>query len=138
MRKAKYYLKDFMFRKLFTPQEANRRLPLIKNIVTDILEKGRALKQLLSQVKGQEVPLQCVQLQGEMEVLMHELEELGCFYKDWNFEIGLVDFPAIVNGEEVLLCWRSDEKELQYYHSLDEGFSGRKSIPQELFLPHHT
>jgi hypothetical protein len=60
---------------------------------------------------------------------MEELEEIGCFYKDWNFSIGLVDFPAIINGEEVYLCWKTDEEKIIYYHRIHEGFSGRKLIP---------
>lgn len=66
-----------------------------------------------------------------MQALFDELEELGCFYRDWNFEKGLVDFPAIIDGQEVLLCWRSDEPELLYYHDYAAGFAGRKPIPRE-------
>jgi hypothetical protein len=42
--------------------------------------------------------------------------------------MGLVDFPAMIDGEEVLLCWRSDEPEVLYYHGLEDGFAGRKKI----------
>ena len=59
-----------------------------------------------------------------------ELEGIGCYYKDWNFDAGLVDFPAEVNGEEVLLCWRSDEKAVEWYHTYEDGYSGRKRIEQ--------
>ena len=66
---------------------------------------------------------------------LSELEDLGCHYKDWNFEIGLVDFPAIIDDEEVLLCWRSDEDELMYYHSVEGGYAGRTRIPEQLLTP---
>ena len=66
-----------------------------------------------------------------IETLITELEELGCYYKDWNFSIGLVDFPSIIDGRKVLLCWRSDEEELQFYHGYEEGFAGRKPIPDQ-------
>jgi hypothetical protein len=62
---------------------------------------------------------------------MKELEEIGCSYKDWSFELGLVDFPSIIDGKEVLLCWRSDEESVKYYHGLLEGFAGRKPIPDD-------
>ena len=62
---------------------------------------------------------------------MAELEEIGCFYKDWNFTIGLVDFPAIIDGKEVLLCWRSDEDDILYYHGFEDGYAGRKEIPDK-------
>jgi hypothetical protein len=69
-------------------------------------------------------------LVDEINGYMKELEEIGCYYKDWNFSIGLVDFPSIMNGEEVFLCWRSDEEDITFYHDIEEGYAGRKSIPE--------
>ena len=93
-----------MAKKIFTPHEANRRLPLIKKIVADILEKGQKAKKIMAQAQGKEIPREIDDLQEEIELLMAELESLGCYFKDWNFEIGLVDFPAMIDGEAVLLC----------------------------------
>ena len=121
-----------MFKKYFTPQQASKRLPLVKKIVNDILQKGKALRVLLEKSKGQQLPEECAILQDEIEELMKELEVLGCFYKDWNFEIGLVDFPAIINDQEVLLCWRTDEKNIRWYHGIEDGYAGRKLIPENL------
>lgn len=121
-----------MFKKYFTLSEANKRLPLVATIVAEILQKGKALKSFLDGAKGESLPAECLALQEEIENLMAELEELGCFYKDWNFEIGLVDFPAQLSGQEVLLCWRSDEKNIRFYHTLDGGYAGRKMIPENL------
>jgi hypothetical protein len=42
---------------------------------------------------------------------------------------GLVDFPALHRGEEVLLCWQVGEGEVAYWHGLEEGFAGRKPLP---------
>lgn len=70
-------------------------------------------------------------LTAQIHSFMRELEEIGCTYKDWNFEIGLVDFPSLIDGNEVLLCWKSDEEDIRYYHSLLDGFAGRKPIPEE-------
>ena len=44
---------------------------------------------------------------------------------------GLVDFPALREGEEVLLCWQVGEDEVAFWHGLDEGFAGRKALPFE-------
>ena len=121
-----------MFTKHFTPQEANRRLPLIKGIVSDILGKGKRARTILASFTGDEPPDEVSELQDEMEALMTELEQLGCFYKDWNFEIGLVDFPSILDSREVLLCWRSDEPIVRWYHGMEDGYAGRKLIPENL------
>ena len=120
--------------KYFTPQEANRRLPYVKKIVAEIIGKGQRIRALLTLSAGREIPAECETLQEEMESLMQELEQLGCFYKDWNFEIGLVDFPALIEGEEVLLCWKSDEPEIIWYHRLGDGFIGRRPIPERLLI----
>ncbi|MCA9402038.1 MAG: DUF2203 domain-containing protein [Candidatus Omnitrophica bacterium] len=117
--------------KQFTPQEANKRLPLIKKIVADILEKGQALK-IAVQNTDSERAAEVEILQAEIESLMFELQELGCYFKDWNFEIGLVDFPAVIDNEDVLLCWRSDEPAVEWYHPLRDGYAGRRRIPQSL------
>src|SRR6478735_4005297 len=42
---------------------------------------------------------------------------------------GLVDFPALRQGEEVLLCWQVGEDTVAFWHGLDEGFAGRKPLP---------
>ena len=122
-----------MFKKFFTPKEANKRLPLVKKIVNEILTKGQQLREFLEKNEG-EHSAETLLLGEEIETLMKELENLGCFYKDWNFEIGLVDFPAIVEGEEVLLCWRSDEPEILWYHGIEDGYAGRRPLPAQWLL----
>lgn len=119
--------------KYFTPEEANRTLPLVKKIVSDILEYSRRLKKLSEDTHGEldENP-EALYLVNELKGFMSELEEIGCHYKDWNFDIGLVDFPAKIDNEEVYLCWKSDEEKLIYYHTIHEGFRGRKLIPEYL------
>ena len=119
-----------MFKKYFTPQEANKRLPLVKKIVSDILAKGQTLKKLVAHTPKDKWPQQVYILEAEIQVLIGELEELGCYFKDWNFEFGLVDFPSRIDGQEVMLCWRSDEENLSWYHSTSEGYAGRKPIEQ--------
>ena len=54
------------------------------------------------------------------------IEALGAQVKD--IEQGLVDFPALRDGEEVLLCWRVGEDAIEYWHGADEGFAGRKPL----------
>jgi hypothetical protein len=118
--------------KYFTPAEARSTLPLVKKIVKDILDTTREMRLIAEDLDGevQENP-QLKKMAEEVNGFMNELEEIGCFFKDWNFTIGLVDFPSMINGKEVMLCWKSDEDDIRYYHDNDEGFSGRKPIPEE-------
>jgi hypothetical protein len=57
---------------------------------------------------------------------VEEIEEYGCLFK--GLELGLVDFPAKVDGEIVDLCWQYGEKEVTYYHGREEGFAGRRLL----------
>jgi hypothetical protein len=115
--------------KFFTPQEANQTLPLVRKIVDDILEVGKKIRAVSIEVGAHaEQDPQITKLMDQLEDLFVELEDLGCSYRDWNFTMGLVDFPSVIDGEEVLLCWRSDEPEVLYYHGLEDGFAGRKKI----------
>ncbi len=119
--------------KFFTPREANQTLPLVKRIVDDILASGVKIRERSRAVGAHpEEDPEIVAIIETLEGFLDELEALGCSYKDWNFEIGLVDFPAMIEGREVMLCWRSDEPALLFYHDADAGFPGRRPIPQEL------
>ncbi len=117
--------------KYFTPDEANRTLPLVRKIVKDILNHSFELKTISdSIVYNIEENEEAQKLSASIKGFLKELEEIGCFYKDWNFSIGLVDFPAIIDGKEVYLCWKSDEEKIIYYHGINDGFNGRKLIPE--------
>ena len=122
--------------KYFTPTEANKTLPLVRKIVKDILDYSQELKTINDtigdnlNVKGDIVANNLI---SSIKGFMLELEEIGCYYKHWNFSVGLVDFPSIIDNEEVFLCWKSDEDSVQYYHGINKGFGGRKPIPEHYF-----
>jgi hypothetical protein len=65
---------------------------------------------------------------------MEKLEETGVVVKD--LDIGLVDFPTLYRGEEVYLCWRMDEDDIEHWHGVHEGFAGRKGI-DKTFVDNH-
>jgi hypothetical protein len=116
----------------FTPAEANRTLPLVKRIVSDILSKGRELQQLAPDQHKQEVGDRLWELQNQLRDHMQELADIGCSYKDFGFKLGLVDFPGEIDHEPALLCWRSDEEAVTHYHGYTDGYAGRREIPVEL------
>ena len=41
---------------------------------------------------------------------------------------GLLDFPAIIGGREVFLCWEKDEDRIEFWHELDAGYAGREPL----------
>lgn len=120
--------------KFFSIAEANRTLPLVKNIVRDILDNAAEMRLIAEEIAGNlDDDSRIKKLASEIDGFMLELEEIGCYFKDSNFKIGLVDFPSMIDGEDVLLCWRSDEDEIRYYHDLESGYTSRKLIPPEYF-----
>ena len=120
--------------KYFTPADARKTLPLVKNIVRDILQTTREMRLIAEEVNnGIEDDIRIKKLANDVNGFLSELEEIGCYYKDTKFQIGLVDFPAMIEGEEVYLCWRSDEDDILYYHEMDSGYSVRKLIPPLYF-----
>jgi hypothetical protein len=117
---------------LWTPRQASRTLPLVKRIVSDILERGREWRALTQDGGETAASERAEQLEEELADLMRELEGIGCYYKDWGFDMGLIDFPARIDGQPVFLCWRSDEAEIAWFHPVNEGFAGRQPIPAPL------
>lgn len=117
--------------KYFSPAEAVKTLPLVKKIVCDILNDTSQLRVISSNIAfNAEKNPDIIHLIQNIEGYLNELEEIGCFFKDWNFQLGLVDFPSIICGEKVLLCWQSDEESINFYHGVNEGYVGRKPIPK--------
>jgi len=126
--------------KLFTVEEANRSLTLLRPIVQDIMSKmqhaqaiqeqvKRTKNQLLSEKKETEVLSalrDAEQLLNEIEYHMKELESIGVMLRDFTY--GLVDFPAMINGTQAYLCWKFDEASVAYWHEANVGFEGRQPL----------
>lgn len=70
-----------------------------------------------------------------MRNAIENVQQMGCLVKD--LDTGLVDFPTLLRGVEVYLCWKLGEPGIEYWHGVDEGFRGRKLIDRD-FLDHHS
>jgi hypothetical protein len=117
--------------KYFTPKEATRMLPLVKSIVKDIVETGSELRTLfVKQVDINDKNQNVISLRDDLVKYTRELEELGCYFKDWSFERGQVDFPSKLNGEDVYLSWRTNDNKLMYYHNEGDCPLNLKLIPR--------
>jgi len=128
----------------FTPEEANALLAEVRPAAEELVAHRRAMTEaaaerarLVRRIAGnggdfdpQEPRLLEETFEREAEAVarcVEQLERLGVVVKD--LERGLVDFPALHDGEEVLLCWELGEDEVAFWHGLDEGFAGRKPLP---------
>ena len=61
---------------------------------------------------------------------LSEINAIGVQVKD--LDIGLLDFPCLVDGEIVLLCWRLGEETISHWHGTEEGYAGRKPIDKRM------
>lgn len=129
--------------KLFTVEEANRTLPLVRRIVDDIVQQHRQWRErileldLLASTRADETRARAEELEREAQALAREiegykreLEELGMQLKDPR--LGLVDFPSEMNGRAVLLSWRLGEPEVGFFHEVDAGYAGRQPLSPTL------
>lgn len=119
-----------MTRRLYTPELANKSLPLVARIAADIRRVANELRaefqKLPAAADEDSVPDRIVELRDEFEGLLGELDQLGVELKDPM--TGLLDFRALRNGQEVYLCWRLEEPEVGHWHELASGFAGRQPI----------
>lgn len=97
-------------RTVFTIENANRTLPLVRSIVSDVAERWKDLVRVRNEY-GNSSP-EHDQIMRELAEYIQELKEIGCHLKD--FEHGLVDFPAVIDGKEILLSWQLGEDEVTH------------------------
>ena len=126
----------------FTVEEANNALPLVRRIVADIVRAYELLSEQAKDYKDvravddrtTEVEDRLNGLKRSMGVLSEEIEtfvaelgEIGCEMKD--LKIGLIDFPSLMDGRRVFLCYELGEERVEFWHELTEGYAGRKPLP---------
>jgi hypothetical protein len=71
--------------------------------------------------------------EDEIRTLVKRMEESVAQIDAWSVTLrdistGLIDFPALVNGRPVWLCWRLGEGPIEWWHEHDRGFDDRKPL----------
>jgi hypothetical protein len=127
---------------LFTLDKANTILPKVKkkfdeilcckNNVMDIQEELQSLSDSnCSFEKFIKKKQELNHIVTTLYKMIQELEDMGVIVK--SVDEGLLDFPSIRYDEEIWLCWKFGENKVKFWHGKDEGFMGRKPIPQDGF-----
>ena len=123
------------FDKHYTREEAQALLPQLRQWLKRLNELRRELersdKRLSSLMHpgndlGGDLVNKWIRTLAEMQELLGEFQRRDIQIKD--VERGLVDFPAIIGGKEVFLCWEQDEDAVEFWHDLDTGYSGRERL----------
>ena len=130
-------MSEYLHKKHFTLEEARAQLTSVHALASKLVE----LKQSLT-AQGWDVhrhayfggmgPNGDGSFPPEMETLVEivaGLEKRGILVKD--LDNGLIDFPHVrTNGDEVYLCWKVGEDDIEYWHAIADGFAGRRGIEE--------
>ena len=119
--------------KVYTVEEANGLLPYLAPTLVELREKFELAQSARESVARAAAGNGWSAKRERWSVTMARVEELMERLAEWGIELrdiatGLVDFPAVLHGEEVYLCWRLGEPEVAWYHSRSEGFGGRRRL----------
>jgi hypothetical protein len=119
----------------YSIEEANDLLPRVK----PVLQKLRDAKDELTDSEAHEVLSDSAPGNGggpsgqqvgeaflEVRRLLAALQDAGIVVRD--IDRGLIDFPAVRDGEEIYLCWELGEDDIEYWHDLEAGYRGRQPL----------
>jgi hypothetical protein len=119
----------------WTLDQANKALPLVGATVRRLREARRRLGELgfdsdfalRAETTGGAWPGEARARESvEVALGFEQLELLEIVVRD--LERGLVDFPALIDGREVYLCWLLDEPAVEHWHAVEAGFAGRRPL----------
>ncbi len=125
-------------KKFFTLSEARRALPLVKRIAADIHDAQSHRLRIHAELSAGMADLAL----GGHEALQREFDDETDHLESLVAELGLIgvelkdpsrvllDFPAMHEGREILLCWKSDEENIDFWHELDGGYAARKPVSE--------
>jgi hypothetical protein len=126
--------------RLFTRDEAERLLPVLRPLLTelrDAVTRGEELRRRLAALpagarhngraaEAAALEEQAVRLVQRINALIEQVQQHGAELKD--IRTGLIDFRSPRAGRIVYLCWRLGEPRIGYWHELDAGFAGRQPL----------
>ncbi len=122
-------------KKYFTLAEARRALPLVRRVALDLqaaygerlrlheqmnVPGGRPMREL------ETLAAEFEEVTDRMNHLVRELNHIGVELKDAS--LALLDFPAMYDGREILLCWKGGEETITHWHEVHGGYEGRKPV----------
>lgn len=132
--------------KTFTLEEAQSLLPVLESLLKRAIEGKRAAQEVEERIAelsrriylsgGMRVDVSAVAKQrAEMESHLQqvretvsEIDSIGVQVKD--LDTGLLDFPCKVDDQVVLLCWKMGETAIEHWHTMEDGFKGRKPLDE--------
>ena len=137
-----------MAQRTFTLEEAHLLLPVLESLLKQAIQAKKLVEQidkefqdlnhkiflvgglLINIAKTATRKAERERAVQNIKDTLSEIEATGVQVKD--LDIGLLDFPCIVDEGTILLCWKLGEDKITHWHSLEEGFKGRKPIDENI------
>ena len=118
----------------FTPIEANTLLKQLMPEIDRAVERTHQYEAVMNSLRSGNIPeseqeasaTELQNLQAEIEAIVEAIHAQGVEVK--GLRQGLIDFPAIRNGQEVCLCWKLGEAVVSHWHPAATGFAGRMPL----------
>jgi hypothetical protein len=126
---------ELLHERHFTREEANALLPQLTTLLTQL----REAKDELTDTEAHEALSEAAPSNGggdqgrrvgvaflEVRRMLETVAQAGIVLRD--IDRGLIDFPAMLDGREIYLCWELGEEEVDYWHELEGGYGGREPL----------
>jgi len=126
---------DFRFNKHYTRDEARALLPHVQlwlKRLVQVREELQKIEEGLNKLRepgrdlGGRLVNRWIRALADLKDVLLEFHRRDIQVKD--IDRGLLDFPAIIDGKEVFLCWELGEEDIEFWHDLDAGYAGREKL----------
>ena len=117
----------------YTIDRANDRLPELDGMLEALRSQRDELRELKGTYDATEPDDDRRRLRLRMQGVVDQMQATVARIDGWgialrDIDTGLVDFPALVSGRQVWLCWRLGEATVGWWHGIDEGFASRRPL----------
>jgi hypothetical protein len=137
-----------MAERTFTLEEAQSLLPVLESLLRTAIASKKTMEEVDAELQAlahrvflnggmflDVVPLarrkaERAKAEQRAKDALAEIDSIGVQVKD--IDIGLLDFPCVVEGQIILLCWKLGENSITHWHGTQEGFAGRKPIDERI------
>ena len=119
----------------YTLDRANDRIPDLVEMLTVLRAQRDELRDLKGTFDSTEAGDDQRRLRLRMQGLVDQMQATVARIDGWgitlrDIDTGLIDFPALVNGRQVCLCWQLGEDEVEWWHEMSTGFAGRLPLAE--------
>jgi hypothetical protein len=119
----------------YTIDRANDRLPELDGMLETLRAQRDELRELKGTYDATELDDDRRRLRLRMQGVVDQMQATVARIDGWgialrDIDTGLVDFPALVSGRQVWLCWRLGESTVGWWHTIDEGFASRRPLAE--------